>query len=240
MRRLEQKTMETSKTDITDTIDIVGRIVVPGEIISDSGVAGRGVYLDNNRLKAKLLGIISKTGKTINITPLRGRYLPKRGDLVIGKVFDITLNGWRVDINSPYTALISTKEYPRMIRRGEDLSRYLAIDDYVISIVSNVTSQNIVDLSMKDVKCKKLESGLVFKINPFKVSRVIGTKGSMINLIKQKTDCKILLGTNGIVWVQGKGKQQLKAMNSIKIIERLAHTKGLTDRITRFLEANNN
>lgn len=230
--------MEDNETNF----EVVDKIVVPGEVISDSiigSIAGRGVYFDHGKLRAKLLGIVSKVGRTISVNPLRGRYLPKKGDLVIGRIFDITLNGWRVDINSPYTALISTKEYPKLIRRGEDLSRYLAIDDYVIALVSNVTSQNIVDLTMKDVKCRKLDSGLVFRINPFKVSRVIGTKGSMISLIKQKTNCKIILGANGVVWIYGDGKQQLKAMNAIRIIERLAHTKGLTDRITRFLDKHN-
>ena len=215
-------------------------IVTPGELVESNAaniLPGKGVYKKDGKIYAKVLGIPRKSGRVVSITPLRGKYLPKKGDLVIGRVVDITLNGWRVDINSPYSSLLPLKEYPAMVRRGDDLSKYLSIDDYIASIVANVSSQNIVDLTMKDAKCKKLDQGLVFRINPLKVSRVIGTGGSMISLIKQKTNCKIILGANGVVWIQGLPEQQLKAMQAVKLVERLAHVQGLTDKIKSFLES---
>ena len=61
--------------------------------------------------------------------------------------------------------------------------------------------------------------------------RLIGKKGSMINMIKDKTGCKIVVGQNGLVWVKGKQEMEQIVKDTIKLIEKEAHTSGLTDRI---------
>ena len=53
----------------------------------------------------------------------------------------------------------------------------------------------------------------------------------MINAIKEKTECKIMVGQNGLVWVKGDEKMQEITKNIIKEVEKKAHTKGLTDYI---------
>lgn len=53
----------------------------------------------------------------------------------------------------------------------------------------------------------------------------------MINMIKDKTKCKIVVGQNGLVWVKGdKGMEQI-TKTIINLIEAEAHTSGLTDRV---------
>ena len=47
----------------------------------------------------------------IKVIPLSGRYIPARGDLVIGKVNDVTRSNWIVDINSPYEGLLHVSEF---------------------------------------------------------------------------------------------------------------------------------
>ena len=49
----------------------------------------------------------------------------------------------------------------------------------------------------------KFRGGIIVDITPTKVPRLIGKKGSMINMIKDKTNCKIIVGQNGLVWVKG-------------------------------------
>ena len=74
-------------------------------------------------------------------------------------------------------------------------------------------------------------------VTPTKIPRVIGRKGSMISMIKQETNCQIILGLNGVILVTGKNPvDEELAMRAIKKIEQESHTTGLTDRITQLLK----
>jgi len=72
-----------------------------------------------------------------------------------------------------------------------------------------------------------------------KVPRIIGKQGSMISLIKNATNCRIVVGQNGKVWISGDdpGKEMI-ATEAILKIEQEAHTSGLTDKISAFLKEN--
>ncbi|MEA2069716.1 MAG: KH domain-containing protein, partial [Asgard group archaeon] len=65
----------------------------------------------------------------------------------------------------------------------------------------------------------------------------IGRRGSMINTIKQYTNCKIIVGQNGRVWIKGNAfEDEYLVIQAIEKVDREAHTKGLTDRVKDFLE----
>ena len=55
----------------------------------------------------------------------------------------------------------------------------------------------------------------------------------MISLIKRQTGSNIVVGQNGIVWIQG-GDENL-ATTVIKMVEMESHKEGLTDMIEKFL-----
>jgi exosome complex component RRP4 len=58
----------------------------------------------------------------------------------------------------------------------------------------------------------------------------------MVSLLKDKLDVNIFVGKNGRIWINGKVADEELAVKAIKRIELEAHTSGLTDRITKFLE----
>lgn len=59
----------------------------------------------------------------------------------------------------------------------------------------------------------------------------------MISMIKQETNCQIILGLNGVILVTGKEPEDEElAITAIKKIEQESHTSGLTDRITQLLK----
>ena len=53
----------------------------------------------------------------------------------------------------------------------------------------------------------------------------------MINMIKNKTNCKIVVGQNGLVWVKGDEDMEQLTREIIHTIEAEAHTSGLTNKI---------
>lgn len=217
-------------------------IVVPGEVLAEgmSYLPSQGTYRNKNDVIASKLGLTSIDGNVIKIIPLSGRYLPKKGDVIIGRVSNIHISGWAIDTNSAYSAMLSMKDATSdFIRRGADLTRYFDVDDYIVTKIFNVTSQNLVDLTMKGPGLKKLEGGRIVKVSPSKVPRIIGKQGSMVSMIKQATTCNIIVGQNGVVWVKGiKPQDEILTVETIKKIESESHISGLTDRIKEFLDKN--
>jgi exosome complex component RRP4 len=214
------------------------KIVVPGETLASGMdyVPGENTYREQEKIFSKALGLVNVSGRVIKITPLNGPYLPKIGDKIIVKVIDIAMSGWRVYTNTAYSAMLNVKDAStRYIRKGEDLSQILAIDDYAIVVITNVTSQRLIDVGMRDPGLRKIEGGRVIKINCQKVPRVIGKKASMISLIKDKTGCEITVGQNGLIWVKGTPEGELKAQQAIKMIEEKSHLSGLTEKVQTFL-----
>ena len=66
--------------------------------------------------------------------------------------------------------------------------------------------------------------------------RLIGRKGSMINLIKTETNCRLIIGQNGLVWINAKDYETIQLVEKvIHKVEREAHTSGLTDRIKNLI-----
>jgi len=214
-------------------------IVVPGEELATGMdyLPGFGTYRDSDKIIANRLGLLSIDGRAIKVVPLSGKYVPKRGDVIIAQIKDITLNGWILDTNSAYSAMLQVKDaVSEYITKGADLTRYFNFGDYIVCKITQVTSQKLVDVTTKGPGLKKLQHGRIIKVIASKVPRVIGKQGSMIGMVKQATDCRIIVGQNGLVWVSGSPKDELLAVKTINKIGQESHISGLTDRIKAFLE----
>src|SRR3989344_2044259 len=215
-------------------------VVVPGELLVEGMdyLPGFGTYREGDNIYSGRLGLVTLDGRTIKLLKLSGRYSPKRNDTIICKVVDVNFSGWRLETNSPYSAMLSMKDATsEFIARGADLTQYYKIGDNIICKITNVTSRKLIDVTMKGPGLRKLMGGRIVTINTNKVPRVIGKQGSMVSMIKQATNTRIKVGQNGLVWLQGDiPAMELLAVRTIQKIEDEAHVSGLTDRIKEFLE----
>ncbi len=225
---------------MTDEIKVKDKdIAVPGETLAVGMgyLPSQGTYREGDSILAARLGLVRIEGKVIKLVPLSGRYKPKRGDAIIGKVIDVLISGWRVDTNSAYSAVLSLKDASsRYIPKGADLTQFYGIGDNLSMKITNVTSQNLIDVTMKGPGLNKLEGGRIIKVNTHKVPRIIGKQGSMVSMIKHATGCRIVVGQNGVIWLDGEPKKEQIVVKAIKMIEDEAHLSGLTDRVKGFLE----
>lgn len=212
-------------------------IVVPGELL-DSGKmkAGSGTYVSEGKIYASLLGIKSTKSNYVNVIPLGGRYIPVPGDNVIGKIVDISPSNWLVDINSPYPAPLHVNEVPWRVEFG-DTARYLNVGDTILAKVLMVDETKRVQVTMKEQGLRKLQGGQVIDISHSKVPRVIGKGGSMIQLIKSHTNCRIFVGQNGRIWLDGEIENIVIAIRAIRMIDEEAQTMRLTERVKEYLES---
>lgn len=215
----------------------VREIVVPGELL-DSGKLkpGNGTYVADGKIFASQLGIKSTKSNYVNVIPLGGRYIPVTGDNVIGKVIDIGPSNWLIDINSPYPAPLHVNEVPWRVEFG-DTARYLNVGDTILAKVLMVDETKRVQVTMKDQGLRKLQGGQIIDISHSKVPRVIGKSGLMIQLIKSHTNCRIFVGQNGRIWLDGDIENIVVAIRAIRMIDEDAQTMRLTERVKEYLES---
>src|SRR6266487_2777519 len=147
------------------------QVVAPGEVLAEGDhLLGDNAYRIGTKIFSACVGILEVDGNRVFVVPLKGGYFPRVGALVAGRIVDIGLSGWLVEISAA------------------------------------------------------------------KIPRLIGRKGSMISMLKKETDCQITVGQNGVVMVWGKSPESERvAVEAIYMVEREAHTRGLTDRIREMI-----
>ncbi|RKX97136.1 MAG: RNA-binding protein [Spirochaetes bacterium] len=211
-------------------------VVLPGEKIIESMdyIPGKNCFREDKAIISKKVGIVSVQGRVISVIPLSGVYVPRVGDMVIGEVIDIQTNGWVLDINSVHEAYLPLFGITRFIDITKtDLSSVYGIGDTLYTKISHISGSSIY-LTMHDPRAKKFRRGMILKMSSAKVPRLIGRGGSMINIIKEKTGCKISVGQNGILWVDGENVKLVKRV--IDTIEKEPHAEGLTEKISKMLD----
>ncbi len=211
------------------------KVVVPGDLLSEEAKrSGEGTYVRNGGVYSLLYGLANFRDK-INVIPLAGKYIPGPGDNVIGVVKDITFSNWIVDINSPYDGLLHISEFPIRIE-SDEMSKYLRIGSSIMTRVADVDPTMKVELTLNDKKLGQIKAGQVIEISHTRVPRLIGKGGSMISMLKKEVNCNIFVGQNGRIWIHGGAEDMDLALKTITLIEKEAHTNGLTDRIVDFLK----
>lgn len=213
----------------------IREIVLPGELLGEGLKAGIGTYKEGNNVYASQVGIKNIRSGYANVIPINGRYMPKVGDQVIGIITDVGPTYWMVDINSPYPAPLHVNEVPWKVDFG-DTARYLNIGDTVLVTVSNVDEVKHVQVSMLTQGQRRINTGFLVEVTPSKVPRMIGKGGSMIAMLKNLTHCRMFVGQNGRIWIDGEPDAMVVAAEAVELIEREAHAFGLTERVKEFLE----
>ena len=132
-------------------------IVIPGEIIKegDDYLPGEGTRREGKNIVASRFGLKDEQNRLVKIIPLSGVYIPRRGNLVIGTVADISFNGWMMDINAPYSSFLPVTECPRFFKK-DDLAEYFGIGDLIAcnpaSLVSLQAFSHVLLLKLADIK----------------------------------------------------------------------------------------
>lgn len=213
------------------------KIVIPGEVIfeGDDYLPGEGTEKRKNEIVAIRYGLAEENKKLVRVIPLSGVYQPRRGNVVIGKVENVTFNGWVIDINTAENAFLSLMEVPRYVNK-DDLKGVMDIGDMVVAKIGSINKRGI-DLTIRPKGLGKLERGIIISINSNKVPRIIGKEGSMISLIKEKSNCRITVGQNGLIWINGdKVDDELFAKKAILHVAEKSFVSGLTDEMKKWFD----
>jgi len=213
------------------------KIVIPGEVIvkGENYLPGEGTEKKGDGIVTIRYGLAEESNRLVKVIALSGTYQPRRGNIIIGKVENITFYGWAIDLDSPEHAFLPIQEVPRYVDKDR-LNEILDIGDMVVAKIIGVTSRGI-DLTIKSRGLGRIDEGIIIKINSSKVPRIIGKEGSMINLIKKESDCNITVGQNGLIWIKGnKIEDELLVKKAIMFISKKSFTSGLTDEVKKWFE----
>ena len=213
------------------------KVVIPGEVIvkGENYLPGEGTEKKGDEIITTRYGLAEESNKLIKVIALSGIYQPRRGNIIIGKVENITFYGWVIDLDCPESAFLPLQEVLKYVNKDR-LNDILDIEDMIVAKIIGVTNRGI-DLTIKSRGLGKIDEGIIIKINSNRVPRVIGKEGSMINLIKKESGCNVTVGQNGLIWIKGnKIEDELLVKKAIMFVSEKSFTSGLTDELKKWFE----
>ena len=228
-------------------------IVTPGMVLATdpSLIPGRGaIRTEGKEIISLFVGFKETRGKYVNVVPLNGLYNPQMGDKVIARVTGKTPVKFLMNINSKFLGILKPMDAFKRSNRGRGFGKHagtfrvkeegemskLKVGDLVICKVLSGSRISEPELTALGQDLGRIESGLIIDIPATKIPRVIGKKGSMIALLKNLLHSKVFVAQNGRIWIKGKSFEHERLLiDTIRKIEREAHTSGLTDRIRYFI-----
>ncbi len=223
------------------------KIVIPGMVIDKNirvNKIGDYIIRDNRGLIPMLLGVIQYTRNMVDLIPYKNVYKPNKGDYVIGVVVSYAPNGWVLDIGSYTKAFLSASEMitnRRFDPRRDELSKYLSIGDVVGVKISDVRRLGYFGVTLraspedKDKKFGRIKNYYMIKVTTTKLPRIIGKKGSMIKLMKQKIKGDLIIAQNGVILFKGSYEDYLLLKKIVSLIAAKTFASGLTDTVADIL-----
>ncbi|KAI9725996.1 MAG: exosome non-catalytic core subunit rrp4 [Chrysothrix sp. TS-e1954] len=191
-------------------------IITPGEVITDDP-QGHGTYTSSlttsqPAIHASLLGTLSRTNKLLSISPLRTRYTPSIGDLVVGRIIEVGTRRWKVDIAAPLPAglPLSAINLP-----GGILRRRTAVDelnmrgvfqegDLLVAEVQGVHGDGSAGLHTRSLKFGKLRNGIFLRVAGVGGGGGIARSRRQIWTVQTANaggEVDVVMGVNGFVWI---------------------------------------
>lgn len=213
-------------------------IVVPGDLLYEGRIrTGENTFRSEGNVYSNKVGLVSYSKDRVSVIALEGTYTPLVGDLVVGMVSDIELGQWVVDIGASVDAKLTMPDaINKSFRTSFDMTKVLDVGDVVVAKIVDLDRRRTPILSIVSRDLGKVHEGFIMKITPSKIPRLIGKKGSMINMILREARCQITIGQNGRILINGRNRDDEELV--VKVIHKIeteAHTSGLTNRIQEYL-----
>ncbi|KAH6811096.1 ribosomal RNA processing 4 [Perilla frutescens var. frutescens] len=200
-RAIEQLESLSSKANSDASVIVADDISVNYE---DAILKGHGTAEMDGRVVATLCGVVERVNKLVYVRPLRARYKPEIGDIIIGRVIEVAPKRWRLEINFSQDAvlMLSSMNLPDGIQRRRtavdelNMRSIFEENDVICAEVRGFQHDGCLHLQARSQKYGKLKSGQLLTIPPYLVKR---RKQHFHYLDEYGID--LILGCNGFIWV---------------------------------------
>ncbi|KAI1641249.1 hypothetical protein F4809DRAFT_585525 [Biscogniauxia mediterranea] len=205
-------------------------IVTPGEIITEDPqwMRGHGTYTttDPPAIVSSVAGTLAKTNKLLSVRPLRARYTPEIGDLVVGRITEVQARRWRVDVGASLLAQLplSAVNLPGGIQRRRtetdelQIRTFFSEGDLLVAEVQQLHNDGGAVLHTRSLKYGKLRNGVFLAVTgtgggggvvrarrqafTLDAGRAIsGGGGSGGGHATDDDKIDVVLGVNGYIWI---------------------------------------
>ncbi|TRM64185.1 hypothetical protein BD626DRAFT_401699 [Schizophyllum amplum] len=181
------------------------KLTYPGETLTSTQefMRGHGTYVDGEQVIASVAGAIERVNKLVTVRPVRTRYNPEVGDLVVGRVTEVQPRRWKVDANSRQDAalMLASVNLPGGVQRRKlesdelQMRTFFEEGDLLVAEVQALMGDGSMSLHTRSLRYGKLRNGQLVTVPPILVRRL---KSHFITL---PCDVDLILGLNGYIWV---------------------------------------
>jgi len=202
-------------------------VVTPGQLLADEArVAGAFTYINGGKVYAAVAGLIQIKDSKVNIMPAKSPYKPSESDHVVGIIRDCKPNHYEVDLGWHLVGFL-----PNPGRRSK---LRLQIGDVIYTQVKYSGVRGV--FLEGGQKLVRIDHGLLIRVSPVKIPRIIGKRGSMLNILAGESGCKLHIGRNGLIAIVGDTpEKEFVVASAIRMIEEESHVPGLTERVTHHI-----
>lgn len=200
------------------------QIITPGQIITTDTqwMRGHGTFAAANdassAIRSTLAGTIQKTNKLISVVPLRARYNPEIGDLVIGRIVEVQSRRWKVDVAAPVLAVLqlSSINLPGGALRKRtsvdelNIRSFFGEGELIVAEVQSLFQDGSAALHTRSLKYGKLKNGYFMAVSGMGGGMgVVRSKRQIFTLQTSRGgEVDVMLGVNGYVWIEKHAQEQ--------------------------------
>lgn len=204
---------------------VVGDVVLPGdycENIATIGeksrvILGPGLQKEAEGVFITRAGVLRKRAPhTFWVDSYQKRYIPSRGENVIGLVTHKMGNVFRVDVGSSCPATLSYLSFEGATKKNRPK---VEIGDAVYAKMLVASKDMEPELVCVDSHGKKnrlgvLEDGFVFKCSLNLIRKVLNTQCTLIESLKNEWPFELAAGMNGRIWIKAKSMRETVAVGN--------------------------
>ncbi|KAF9581608.1 exosome non-catalytic core subunit rrp4, partial [Lunasporangiospora selenospora] len=193
-------------------------VVTPGEVItSDSAfMRGHGTYVEQEKVLSSVAGVVERVNKLISVKPLNTRYTGEIGDVVVGRITEVSQKRWKVDVNGRQDAILmlSSINLPGGVQRRKQeadelqMRNFFREGDLLVAEVQAFFGDGAYSLHTRSLKYGKLRNGSFVSVPPSLVQRCKSHFHSL------SCGVDLILGLNGYIWVSAHVSQNLDEIDT--------------------------
>lgn len=205
-------------------------IITPGQTVTDDPqwMRGHGTTAapDSSTIRSTLAGTLQKTNKLLSVVPLRARYTPEIGDLVIGRIVEVQARRWKVDVAAPLLAnlLLSSINLPGGILRRRtsvdelNIRSFFGEGELLVAEVQGLFQDGSASLHTRSLKYGKLRNGQFMAVAGVGGGAgVVRARRQIFTLQARGGEVDVILGVNGYVWIEKKAEEAAKEKEEVGI-----------------------
>jgi exosome complex component RRP4 len=207
-------------------------IITPGQTVTDDPqwMRGHGTFAadESSEIRSTLAGTLQKTNKLLSVVPLRARYTPEIGDLVIGRIVEVQSRRWKVDVAAPLLAnlLLSSINLPGGILRRRtsvdelNIRSFFGEGELLVAEVQGLFQDGSASLHTRSLKYGKLKNGHFMAVSGVGGGAgVVRARRQIFTLQTKGGEVDVILGVNGYVWIEKHVEEQVQQDVGINRLE---------------------